>query len=524
MSINIRRSLELIREYDLNQLEPCLRELENVVGPSNLVIEQAQLAICSRSTFPWAYRALAVVAPGDRAEIQKCLEISRQHGITVYPLSRGRSWGLGGRMPSNDAIVLDLSRLNRILEIDFEYGTASIEPGVTFEQLQTALLSQGLAYHLPSFGGPVDASVLANALERGEGLGALGDRFSELCDLEVLLSSGEHLRTGHSRCADTTTAKWHKRPAGPLLEGLFSQSGLGIVLSGRVTLAPTLSFASLIVAEVGPDTKIAGAARAVRTLIASGVIDPLSVAIWDSAKRQSSLVTGRSMPADLRDNSSSPGWGISIFVTSAYEEHFAATISCVCNELRPLTEELCVHSDRDESGERARSLMTGFSDGQNVRSCYAGKADANSSAPPKNRDGLNPERDSCGFLWLCPAMPFSGEAIQQVAGHLSKSTKQHGVFGALGLQAVSAHAMHGYVSLAWDRDETGADQRAMACHAQLAQALFDDGFLPYRLALPTLNLVPSAAREWGGVMQRVCAALDPAGIMGRGRIPGLPRS
>ncbi len=458
--------------------------------------------------------------PGDAIEVQKCLEAISQHGIAIYPISRGRSWGLGGRLPSTDAIILDLSRLDRILEIDFDYGTARIEPGVTFEQLQTALHEQGLAYHLPSFGGPIDASVLANALERGEGLGAHGDRFGGLSDLEVMLSSGEHLRTGHGRWNGATSARWHQRPAGPLLDGLFSQSGLGIVLSGRVTLAPTLPLASLVIAEIGSESNLIGAVQEVRSLVSGGVVDPLSIAIWDSAKRRSSLVTGRSMPSDMRDVSGSQGWGISLFVTGSYQAHFDATVSCVRDALQSVCEEVSVHSDRDETGQRARSLMTGFSDGQNVRSCYAGKREPISESVAGNGHDMNPERDGCGFLWLCPTMPFSGEAIQQVASQLSQTAKQHGVFAALGLQAVSAHALHGYVSLAWDRDEPGADEQAMACHEQLARDLFASGFLPYRLALPTLDLVPNAVGNWGDVMQRVCAALDPAGILAGGRIPG----
>ena len=505
----------------MSQYEVCWRELGAVVGQANITTDRVQLENLSRSTFPWPCHVQAVVSPESAAEVQQCLGIAQRHSVMIYPISRGRSWGLGGRMPITDALILDLSRLNRILDIDLEYGTARIEPGVTFQQLQGVLLEKGLTYHLPSFGGPTDASVLANALERGEGLGAHGDRFSGLSDLEVLLSSGECLRTGHGRWGDTSTTRWHHRPAGPMLDGLFSQSGLGTIVSGRVTLAPTLPFASLVIAEIGPDANLVEVVKSVRSLVAGGIVAPLSVAIWDSAKRRSSLVTGRSMPSELQDGSEEEGWGVSIFVTGAYKGHFEATVSCVYNALQPLCQDVTVHSDRDEKDIRARSLMTGFSDGQNVRSSYAGKPAPTNDSDKMSAEELNPERDHCGFLWLCPAMPFTGEAIRQVEALVSQATKDAGVFAALGLQAVSPRAFHGYVSLAWDRDEKGADSRAMACHDQLAQALFADGFLPYRLALPTIDHVPECTDDWAAVMQRVCTALDPTKVMASGRIPEM---
>lgn len=109
--------------------------------------------------------------------------------------------------------MLDLSRLDRI--VDLAHGSVRVEPGVTFRQLHAALHAREAGFHVPAFGGPPEASVPANALDRGEGTGPFGDRFGQLWDLDVALSTGERLRTGFGRFAADRLAAIHGRPAGP---------------------------------------------------------------------------------------------------------------------------------------------------------------------------------------------------------------------------------------------------------------------------------------------------------------------
>ena len=88
---------------------------------------------------------------------------------------------------------------------------------------------------------------------------------------------------------------------------------------------------------------------------------------------------------------------------------------------------------------------------------------------------------------------------------------------AAGAEAVSPRALLGYVSLAWDRDEPGADARALASHDMLLDGMLDLGFGPYRLALPSRARMPTSTDDWDAVTARLRAALDPAGRFGAGR-------
>lgn len=464
------------------------------------------------STVPWGVAPMAVLQPSTAEQVPELLATASRLGIPVHPVSRGRSWGLGSRLPLYDAAVLDLARLDRILDVDMENGTARLEPGVTFSKLQQRLKQEGLAFHLPSFGGPPDASVLANALERGEGAGPYGDRYAHLWDLDVALATGKRLRTGHT---DETLSRVHSRPAGPLLEGLFSQSGLGIVLSGRICLQPTLPYAAMVLAEIGPTEKLPPVMNTLRRLLHAGLFPPHALAIWNGAKRASSLV-GRH--GAFRDNleGKHDEWALSIIVTAPHPDLLAMTVKILTAELEPSTTSIEVQTDRNEDGTRRETAVTGFSDGHNVMSAYWGK---------QKRPDIpgNPDLDGCGFLWMCPALPFKPDALKKLEALLSAATRGKALFPALGVQAVSPRALHGYVSVAWDRAAPAADRDAKHFHAELSRSLEEAGFALFRRGLADMQAQLqnglTADHTRLDLLQHIKQVLDPAGILSPGRIP-----
>ncbi|HEV2553515.1 MAG TPA: FAD-binding oxidoreductase [Bosea sp. (in: a-proteobacteria)] len=459
------------------------------------------------ATFPWPARPLAIVSPATTAEAARTVAIAGQTGQPIHPLSRGRNWGLGSRLPVVDAAILDLSRLDAILDIDMANGTARIEPGVTFSQLQARLKAEGLRYHLPSFGGPLDASVLANALERGDGAGPMGDRHAGLFDLDIALSTGERIRTGHGRFGAGISARLHGRPAGPLMEGLFSQSSLGVVLSGRIALNPTLDHSAALLVEIATEAALDLALPVLRRLIESGILHAYDVAIWNQAKRLSSLHLGRDalVPA-MRD---AGGWGLSLIVASDHRDVFEARIAAIRRSFESLASHIEMMEDRTDAGDRLETFLTGFSHGGNLASVYAAK-----SGPIG--EPLDPDRDGCGFLWLCPVLPFSGEALREVEALLAEAVGPRAFFPALGAQAVSGRALHGYVSLAWDRADDEADRESLAVYGRVATALADRGYHAFRLAHPGLRPAGTDA-GYGTVLRRLARALDPAGVIAPGR-------
>jgi FAD/FMN-containing dehydrogenase len=82
----------------------------------------------------------AAVAPQSAQEVQAIVKIANKYRIPLWPVSTGRNLAYGGSAPVlRGSVVLDLKRMNRILEVDEQLGYALVEPGVSFFDLFDAL-------------------------------------------------------------------------------------------------------------------------------------------------------------------------------------------------------------------------------------------------------------------------------------------------------------------------------------------------------------------------------------------------
>ena len=89
----------------------------------------------------------AVVQPLDTADVIFITKFSRQHKIPLTPRGAASS-GWGGAIPTRGGIVVDFSRMRRILDIDKTKGTIRAEAGVIWKNLEIALNKQGVALRL----------------------------------------------------------------------------------------------------------------------------------------------------------------------------------------------------------------------------------------------------------------------------------------------------------------------------------------------------------------------------------------
>ncbi len=94
-----------------------------------------------------AYRCmpLAVVLPRTTEEVAKALAYCHRHGIKVIPRAAGTSL-VGGALPSADSIVIAISKMNRVLEIDYANRMARVEAGITNLAVSAAVAGEGFFY------------------------------------------------------------------------------------------------------------------------------------------------------------------------------------------------------------------------------------------------------------------------------------------------------------------------------------------------------------------------------------------
>ncbi|KAI0593941.1 hypothetical protein F4775DRAFT_606945 [Biscogniauxia sp. FL1348] len=184
--------------------------------------------------------ASAMVYPGSTEEVQKIVLWANKHGIPIFPISMGRNLGYGGAAPRvRGSVVIDLGRrMNKILDISPEDYTCLLEPGVSFFALYDAIKAKGydhLWVDVPDVGG---GSVIGNTVDRGVGYTPYGDHWACHSGLEVVLPTGEVIRTGMGALPNNNTWQTFPYGFGPYSDGIFSQSNFGIVTKMGMTLMP----------------------------------------------------------------------------------------------------------------------------------------------------------------------------------------------------------------------------------------------------------------------------------------------
>ena len=137
------------------------------------------------------------------------------------------------------SVVLDLKRMNRILEVNERNAYALVEPGVSYFDLYRHIRERHLKLWIdcpdPGWG-----SLVGNALDHGAGYTPLPfrDHFDAHCGMEVVLANGEIVRTGMGALPAARTWQQFKYGMGPFVDGMFSQSNFGIVTKMGFWLYP----------------------------------------------------------------------------------------------------------------------------------------------------------------------------------------------------------------------------------------------------------------------------------------------
>ena len=180
----------------------------------------------------------AALLPGSAEEVQAIVRVANEYRAPLWPVSKGKNLGYGGPSPVvPGCIVVDLSRMNKILDVDAKHGTCLIEPGVGFIDFAEYLVRNEIPLWLSA---PANGwgSVIGNALERGIGYTPYGDHTTKLCGLEVVLPNGELMRTGMGAMAGNKTWQNYQFGFGPAWDQMFVQSNFGIVTKAGLWLMP----------------------------------------------------------------------------------------------------------------------------------------------------------------------------------------------------------------------------------------------------------------------------------------------
>ena len=145
-----------------------------------------------------AYRQppMVVVLPQTTAQVAAVLGYCHGAGIKVVPRGSGTSLS-GGALPLGDAVLLGMARFNRILDVDYESGTAVVQPGVTNLAVTRAVEALDF-YYAPDPSSQIACSIGGNVAENSGGVHCLkyGLTTNNVLGVEFVLMNGDVLRFG----------------------------------------------------------------------------------------------------------------------------------------------------------------------------------------------------------------------------------------------------------------------------------------------------------------------------------------
>jgi 4-cresol dehydrogenase (hydroxylating) flavoprotein subunit len=487
-----------------------LQAWEKIVGSENVFTQKEITDAAATATFATQQRVLAIIKPGDRLQVQECVKIANQYHTPIYPISGGKNWGLGSRVPPQDnSVILDLGRLNQIVDYNEKLAYITVEPGVTFRQVYEYLQAVKSKLFVSVIGGSPEASVIGNTVERGDGCGPYGDRFAYVCGLEVVLPTGECIHTGFGRFAHAKTTRVARWGVGPYLDGIFTQSNLGIVTQMTVWLLPIPQYCQTFSCTIEKNAGLETLLDRVQTLMLQGTIRDTCFCIWNSYKviakqgRFPWKITGGKTPLSIQDLKATEPWFANGSLFANSEGEALAQRQIVTDALAGVKQLVFSETASETQG-------FGAPHDENIKSTYWRKQ------TPIPTD-INPDRDSCGVIWLCLLLPFDGRQIVEAVEFITSTIKDYQFEPNLGMTCMSGRSVRMFIAIMYDRQVAGEDEKAIACHDQLLDLLLQAGYIPDRLGIQSMNALPPAQDDYGKFMGHLKQHLDPQNILAPGR-------
>jgi 4-cresol dehydrogenase (hydroxylating) flavoprotein subunit len=530
--------------------ETMLRDWIVAVGPENVIVDDARLSQAETATFATTARIPAIVRPANREEVQHCVRIANRRHVSLYPISTGLNWGYGSRVPTSDGcVLLDLGRMNCIVDFDEDLGYVTVEPGVTQGQLFEFLRQRKSKLWMDCTGGSPNCSLIGNTVERGFGHTPYSDHFAHSCGLEVVLPDGQTIETGFGRYTGAACAPLYRWGAGPTIDGLFSQSNFGIVTRMTIWLMPApeyfqaYSFRSATREGLGPIVEALRPLRMNGTIRSAShigndykVLSAVQQYPWERTGGRTPL--SEPMMEQFRAELKIGAWNGfgALYGTKRQVEEARRLVRLA---LKDKAQRLEFLDDRKlELASRfagvyqkisgwdlnrtlallkpVYGLMKGVPTDHPLFSTYWRKR----VSPPAE---MNPDRDGCGLIWCSPVAPNTGSHALRVTSLARERILSHGFEPIISLTVLTDRTLSCIVSITYDRSQEGEDEKAAACYSDLLGLLARNGYYSYRLSVNGMGAMDEG-NAYSETLRRLKNALDPNGILAPGRYDSAPRA
>lgn len=533
-------------------LRSAIEQWSALLGAEHVLCDVQSLARYGRSTSSHSTKPAAVIRPQSQEEVAGAVNIARACKTPLYPISRGKNWGYGDACAVRDGqVIVDLGRMNRIIEVDPVLAYAVIEPGVTQQQLSQYLLEHKIPLWMDCTGAGPDTSLIGNIVERGFGHSPYGNRFQTIAGMEVVLANGQILRTGFGHYPQAQTAHTYPHGVGPFLDGLFTQSNMGIVTRLGIWLMPQTEAINHFLCFIKGHEEIETVVDALRPLRLDGTLRS-NLHIGNDMRLISGGRTyplaqscGRlPLPEDvrekLREDMGIGAWAASGAVYGTHKQ-LAATRSALRKALKPTGARLVFLTERKlRLGKAIAKLLGGSSLGRHLtqKMDMAGALFEMNRGIPSGRflagaywrrkgglpegfpAGADPAADGCGMLWLSPVLPMRGSDVIRLNAVIEPLFKKFGFDLFITYSTINDRSLGAVMTITYDKQSGVETERAHQCYHALFDAVMAAGYIPYRVGIQSMAALDNGADIFWDAVKLIKAALDPEALIAPGRYDG----
>jgi len=464
--------------------------------------------------------------PRNEAEVERIVALANEHKTPLYPISTGKNWGLGSKLPVLDGcVIVDLSRMSEIGHVSETGRYALIGPGVTQGRLAAYLAERHPRLTLNLTGSFAHTSILGNVLERGDGGYA---RIEDLLAVRGVLGNGSRFEAGGVWHGIQPPSHWSRYSAGPDLVGLFSQSNFGIVtqMAFRLLARPERRYVFWGMAR---DRELERVVDAFDHFGRQRIINPGGVNIGYSNRfvqarstlaRPQTASSSQPFPPSARPAAQAveqPDWNFYALI-----EGTKRVADAIAAELQESFAPFCVQAGayRPDSGDDAGAVLpsflhplvkplTGIPDDQSIRLIYQ----LTSTPVPEDSAKMDADHTPFGMKCYIPIVPTNGVAARRAASIVARLGAKHGLnikisFFGDGRTLITIH---------FRSDDPEQVRRATAGEAALWDQMIAAGFPPYRVSIDQMERLMATQPVFFSLIKQLKATLDPSGIIAPGR-------
>lgn len=527
--------------------EKALKEWQGLLGERVCIGESVQnkYGIC---TFPIKRSIPAALLPSTTDEVCECMRIANRYGIPVYPISTGHNWGYGSANPVIDqCVIIDLSQMNKIVEMDAKLGLVTLQPGVTQAQLSKYLMQEGYDFMVPVTGAGPTCSIVGNALERGYGITPYADHFNAVTSLKAVLADGTLYHSVHDSLGVKAISKVYKWGMGPYLDGLFAQSNFGIVTEMTIALAKRpeaiqaffFSFTDSTMEAVVENVQFILSALGANIGGINLMNNRRIIAMRDIPYPTDKVAPNEIMPRALLDeicqqNKVPPWTGFGaiyapkniakecqriikkqlrphtrgLFFTSREKIQKLQNVISYFNFIKPLKK---IHNILSVA-EKGLAILNGIPSEAALKLAYwrSGKI-------PSAGVDFQPDKDQCGLIWYAPLIPMDANQVEFFIQLVERICAKYGIEPLITFSSLSNRCFDCTMPILFDPNNMDACARARKCYQELFQQGKEAGFFPYRLDVETLHELMIQENSYWKVVETLKKSIDLNNIIAPGR-------